>query len=310
MTMVVRGESSPDLTRDPTEVLAQAQRAAKALVGVINQKPKKIIMNGEQYIENDDWQTVAEFYGYAVQTQDAVPVEVNGVQGAKAKASLLSMRTGEIVGGAEAYCMRDEEKWNTRPKYEGRGDNRKKVGDEPVPWFQLASMAQTRASSKAMKNRLAWVVALAGYKTTPAEELTGDEGPSDNPDKTTVPVEHYCAVHKTQWFKKGNMKGYAHPISGTKEWCNESEQHVDATASPERTSDHIPTPVMEAAGFPQQEEKEQTPTEALLMTVRASKPALKRDADVRRWLEGPMKVPAGLIDSDPDAVWGMIKEQI
>jgi hypothetical protein len=293
MTMVVRDEGLPALIREPSEVLASAHVAAKALVGVINQKKHKIILNGEQYIEFDDWQTVGEFYGYSVQTNAAEPIEIEGVKGAKAKAQLLFMRTGEVVGGAESYCMRDEPNWKTKP------------------WFQLASMAQTRAAAKAFRNRLSWVVVLAGYKTTPAEEL-------DNVTKevvaealgTTVPVEHYCTVHKTQWFKKGNMKGYAHPISGTKEWCNESEQHVDATASPERTSDHIPTPVMEAAGFPQQEEKEQTPTEALLMTVRASKPALKRDADVRRWLEGPMKVPAGLIDSDPDKVWGMIKEQI
>ena len=59
-----------------------------------------------------------------------------------------------IVGGAEAYCMRDEENWKEKP------------------WFQLASMAQTRAGAKALRNVLAWVVVLAGYRPTPAEELT------------------------------------------------------------------------------------------------------------------------------------------
>ena len=48
--------------------------------------------------------------------------------------------------------------------------------------------------------------------------------------------EHYCTVHKTPWFKKGNMRGYAHPIkdaSGTTtEWCNEPE--ATPQAAPEK----------------------------------------------------------------------------
>jgi len=37
----------------------------------------------------------------------------------------------------------------------------------------LASMAQTRAMSKALANKFKWVVVLAGYATTPAEEMNG-----------------------------------------------------------------------------------------------------------------------------------------
>lgn len=37
---------------------------------------------------------------------------------------------------------------------------------------------------------------------------------------------HYCLEHKVVFFKKGAMKGYAHPIEGTEptEWCNEPEE--------------------------------------------------------------------------------------
>lgn len=36
---------------------------------------------------------------------------------------------------------------------------------------------------------------------------------------------HYCAEHKVVFFKKGAMRGYAHPIEGTEpvKWCNEPE---------------------------------------------------------------------------------------
>src|SRR3990167_3037439 len=36
-------------------------------------------------------------------------------------------------------------------------------------------MAQTRACAKTLRNILGWVVVLAGYRPTPAEEMTGNE---------------------------------------------------------------------------------------------------------------------------------------
>lgn len=40
--------------------------------------------------------------------------------------------------------------------------------------------------------------------------------------------ENWCAAHQTTWFKKGKMKGYAHPIKDengkdTGDWCNKPE---------------------------------------------------------------------------------------
>ena len=210
----------------PDIVLQNAMVAAKALKDVISKKDKPVIINGEQYLEYEDLQTVGQFYGYTVKTGEAVFIEIDGVKGAKAHADLVDFKTGEIIGGAEAYCMRDEERWGTRPKYEwqGEGDNRKriKIGDEIVPWFQLASMAQTRAGAKAFRNRLAWVVVLAGYKPTPAEEMTENTVSENVKERRTVDkTAHYCPVHNVNFFKKGRMKGYAHPIEGTDEWCNE-----------------------------------------------------------------------------------------
>jgi hypothetical protein len=232
---------------DPPETtLANAMTAAKALQTVIAGKKKPVIMNGEQYLEFEDWQTCGQFYGLTVGTHDAVPVEIDGVKGAKARADLVDLRTGQVIegAGAEAYCMRDEEKWNTRPKYEwqGEGDDRHKVkvGDEVVPWFQLASMAQTRAGAKAFRNRLAWVVVLAGYRPTPAEEMTGNEGRAEPVmDKT----HHSCTVHHVPFFKKGKMKSYAHKIEGTDQWCNEPEAGA-ATATVEKPTTAPPAGVV------------------------------------------------------------------
>ena len=216
----------------PEETIEMASLAAKALKRVISLKTKPVILNGEQYLEFEDLQLVGQFYGYTVKTGEAMPVEVDGVKGAKARADLIDFKTGMYLGGAEAYCMRDEEHWNTRPKYEwqGEGNNRKriKIGDEVVPWFQLASMAQTRAGVKAFRNRLAWVVVLAGYRATPAEEMTeGTVSEAVKERRTVDKSEHYCQEHGVNFFKKGRMKGYAHPIEGTDKWCNEEAEKLD-----------------------------------------------------------------------------------
>ena len=177
------GEMVPTLdmavARKPEAVIAEAKEAAQALKKLLDAKPKKVVMNGEQYLEFEDWQTVAKFYGLAAKVVSSQYIEMGGVRGFEARAVVVDMRTGNEVSGAEAMCLNDEDHWSTRAKYEWKtvqGQRvKEKVGEEPVPLFQLKSMAQTRACAKALRNVLAWVVVLAGYKPTPAEEMTGSE---------------------------------------------------------------------------------------------------------------------------------------
>jgi hypothetical protein len=74
---------------------------------------------------------------------------------------------GQVVGAAEAECLRSERTWK------GRDD------------YALRSMAQTRAVSKALRGPLGFVVTLAGYEATPAEEMPA-EGFSQ-PDRVEGP---------------------------------------------------------------------------------------------------------------------------
>lgn len=140
--------------RAPAEVLREAHIAAKALQDVVSKKAKKVVFNNEQYLEFEDLQTLGRFYGVtAGQEGDSEFCNIGGADGAKAQA--VAMRNGQVISRATAYCMRDEPNWASKP------------------WFQLASMAQTRANAKVLRNVLAWVVVLAGYKATPAEEMDG-----------------------------------------------------------------------------------------------------------------------------------------
>ena len=187
-TEVTKREVAP-LYYAPDEVIASAKEVSEKLKALVESKPAKVVIHGEQYLEFEDWQTLGQFYGVAVTTGEAMPVEVEGVKGARAVAKLISFRTGEVVGGAEAYCMRDEANWQDKP------------------WFQLASMAQTRAGAKALRNRLAWVVVLAGYKPTPREEFN-DEPRQTKPKQTKVVNREPATVKTTNQLMKACFDDY------------------------------------------------------------------------------------------------------
>jgi hypothetical protein len=182
------------LARDPEQVLEEAMRAAKALKRVIDGKEKPVKFNGETYLEFEDWQTCARFFGITAKVVSTTLIEMpDGTRGYEAHAVAIYVPTGQEVSAADAMCLNDEDKWRSRAKYEWRngpeGRERVKVGDEPVPLFQLRSMAQTRACAKALRNVVSWVVVLAGYRPTPAEEM-----PDEARDRETKPTNGHTSA--------------------------------------------------------------------------------------------------------------------
>jgi hypothetical protein len=148
--------SALSIQRAPDVVLEEAQRAAKAIKDVIESKPKKVVLKGKTYLQYEDWQTLGRFYGVTAIVRSTETFEYGDVKGFKASADALLVGTNTVISSAEAICMADEPNWVGKPTY------------------SILSMAQTRACAKALRNVLAWVVVLAGYAPTPAEELNGD----------------------------------------------------------------------------------------------------------------------------------------
>jgi hypothetical protein len=197
------------LWRKPEQVLAEAKEAAQALISVINQKKNKVMFNGEQYIEREDWGTVAKFFGCTAKIIETHYVNYDGIKGFEAVAVCLDANQNEI-SRAESMCLADEKNWGEVPIYawqdelddKGKkiwieGKNGKKgyfkgkkiqTGTEPKPLFQLRSMAQTRAEAKVLKSVFGYVVVLAGYQPTVAEEMTGNETGRNDADEDRQPV--------------------------------------------------------------------------------------------------------------------------
>jgi hypothetical protein len=163
------------VSRAPSIVLEEARQAARALADVIESKPKKVVLNGKTYLTYEDWQTVARFYGVTAKVISTQYIEYGEVKGFEAHAVALALATGMEISAADAMCLNDEPKWNVRKTYAWVNGKKTVTGEEKVPFFQLRSMAQTRACAKALRNVLAFVPVLAGYEPTPAEEMDGAE---------------------------------------------------------------------------------------------------------------------------------------
>jgi hypothetical protein len=203
------------LVGTPDSILEEATIAANALMNVVKKAGLAHNFGGKKdHLEFEAWQTLAKFYGESVQCIEVRFVQYGTAQGFEAISEVRD-RCGTLVSRAEAMCLNDEDKWKSKPKYayvyvckdgtkslEDPGkdqiiwENKKpkkeriKVGDEPVPLFQLRSMAQTRSNAKALKNRFAWIVVLAGYSATPAEEMIRhDDPPADEGKPPMTPPQ-------------------------------------------------------------------------------------------------------------------------
>jgi len=206
--------SALSMSRSPEIILDEAGKAAKALKDVVVKTKAAIMLGTSEHLKCEAWQTLGHFYGLTGRIKETRFVEFGGVVGFQAFAELVHVKTGAVVSTAESMCLNDEDKWSSRPKYQwvyvkrsggtstedpGKDEivwednpkqpgkkipkkQRVQLGDERVPLFQLMSMAQTRALSKVHSNALRWVVVLAGYNPTPAEEVDGQNTIDDSSD--------------------------------------------------------------------------------------------------------------------------------
>ena len=228
--------------RDPEQVLAEATKAAEALIRVIALKKKPVMFNGEQYLELEDWQTVGKFYGLSPRIVETRYVEFGGATGWEAVAEAVSQQ-GVVVSRAESMCLDDEANWGAVPVYEWQdeldkdgkkiwidGPNGKKrpkankvqTGTTPKPQFQLRSMAQTRACAKALRQVLSWVVVLGGFKPNVAEEMIEAQlGPEDTGKQAKAPVAQPTRASE----KKAEGQAVSTAISGVIETSTVDKQN-------------------------------------------------------------------------------------
>jgi hypothetical protein len=138
-------------TDDPVQIIESASAVADALSRVLRDRQLTSNISGKEHVRVEGWTLLGTMLGVFPVVEWTRPV-ADGWE-ARVEARTLA---GQVVGAAEAECLRTERTWKSRDDY------------------ALRSMAQTRAVSKALRGPLGFVVTLAGYEATPAEEMPAE----------------------------------------------------------------------------------------------------------------------------------------
>jgi len=162
-------------TSDPSHVVINATEVAQVLARVVEEQRLyvEIRIKGRvsRHIRVEGWTLLGSMLGVFPVVVWSRPVEVNGSHvGGEARVEARTL-DGRVVGAAESMVTRMEDRWQAADEY------------------AIRSMAQTRAISKALRGPLGFVFSMAGYETTPAEELSHDHDTGATPGATPEPAE-------------------------------------------------------------------------------------------------------------------------
>lgn len=110
-------------------------------------------IKGKNYVNVEGWQIAGAFTGTfpVVEKVEELPAKP-GEYKYRAEVSLRDSE-GKLVGYGVAICSNRE------------------AGKKNFDEYAVASMAQTRAVGKAYRMKIGWLLKVAGYETTPAEEM-------------------------------------------------------------------------------------------------------------------------------------------
>lgn len=140
-------------TDNPGEVVERAAKIAKTLEDVVRKQNLVVRIGQSEHVRVEGWTFLGSMLGVFPVVEWTRPVMHEEEQiGWEARVEART-RGGEIVGAAEAECLFSERTWKSRDDY------------------ALRSMAQTRAVSKALRLPLGFVMQLAGFDPTPADEM-------------------------------------------------------------------------------------------------------------------------------------------
>lgn len=151
----------------PAAMVAQAKVVATVLKDIVTDQKLYTTIQGKKYVHVEGWTTLGAMLGITPRTVEVKEL-FEGVF--EATVELVRNSDGMIVGQGIAECG-DSDTWKGRDRYAKK------------------SMAITRATGKAYRLAYSWVIKLAGYEGTPAEEMPRKErGTGTVPTKKKSPT--------------------------------------------------------------------------------------------------------------------------
>lgn len=154
------------------EKLVVAEKVAASLTDVIKSQNLAVNIQGNLYVTAEGWEVLGTMLGCTPFVEEVVemPSDRKGWFGYKAT---VSIRQGDTVLSRASAMAERNNMQNDRPS--------------------VYSMAQTRALGKAYRMALSWIVKMAGYMPTPAEEMPrfkkNDDAPAPMSRKKTTIID-------------------------------------------------------------------------------------------------------------------------
>lgn len=147
---------------------------ATSLKDMIVQNKLFTNIKGKNYVNVEGWQIAGAFTGTypIVEKVEQIPTANPKEYKYRSEVSLRD-KENNVVGYGVALCSNKEH------------------GKTGFDEYAVASMAQTRAVGKAYRMKIGWLLKVAGYETTPAEEMDAvqkaQEAETVPPDRKTGP---------------------------------------------------------------------------------------------------------------------------
>lgn len=155
----------------PAQIIGRATEAADALAAVIKAKNLSKRIGDREHVFVEGWTLCGSMLGvFPVVVWTRQITKDGGPWGWESRVEARTA-SGAVVGAAESQCTRDEAQWSFQPV--NKWGKKLTARDD----YALRSMAQTRATSKALRLPLGFIMVLAGYDATPADEMP-DKGES------------------------------------------------------------------------------------------------------------------------------------
>ena len=152
-------------TTDSKGIIAKAQAIADVLVPIVEKRKLYKEINGRKHVYVEGWTNMLAMIGVFPHVISTTKLDREDEIAYHAKVELRTLN-GQTVGIGEAICSSRERNWSSRDEY------------------AVLSMAQTRATGKASRLSFSWLLGLAGYDGTPAEEIPNEGFPQVQLPKT------------------------------------------------------------------------------------------------------------------------------
>jgi hypothetical protein len=138
------------------ETLKGAAWLATEIKGIIEKNDLARALGGKKkHVELEAWTTVCRINNEAPHAKFVRTFKTESGEEIIEAHAWVTDAHGNVVSEADSFVSNAEKNWQGKP------------------FYARASMAQTRALSKALRLRHSWIMVMAGYEATPVDEMDG-----------------------------------------------------------------------------------------------------------------------------------------